>query len=546
MPNKNNKVLFLQSAPPKFEEIQKSIFNDGAVDFIWRIHKTFEKQIEQLYKDRLQRTVITQTLSTLDFKKSPERCDKSWTIAPLPPRLQNRHLDLGDVSASNTAHFVSSLNEDVQGIQVDFDDGHCPTWKNQLQAYQNIKLAVTGKLLGAPVTITTSPILMLRPRAWNMIEHNILIEGKEAIGPLVDFAILMYHNGKLLYEANSGPYFYLSKLEGASEASLWNEIFVWAQNELGLPQGTIKACVLIENIVSSFELEEILYALRDHSLGLNCGIWDYCASIISKFGDREEFLLPDRNKYVNMDRHFLSSYMKLVVGTCHARGAPATGGMAAAMLKPGSDVNDKESKVIITKILAAKLKEIECGVDGFMVYDARVVPQINELWKKSGATPNQISKKIEVNVTAQDLLSIPRDGVTLQGLRHNVAISILFIYYWLAGIGHFFYSGNVEDSATAEISRFQIWQWIRFSPPLEDDPKVHVTARLVEKTAASFAAHAHKNLCRSNAERKRLTAARYMCMELFLCRHPPEFITSYLNDNHKFRTLHNKALLSNL
>ncbi|CAH1634817.1 unnamed protein product [Spodoptera littoralis] len=541
-----NKVLFLQSAPPKFEEIQKTIFNDGAVDFIWRIHKTFEKQIEQLYKHRLQRTVITQTLSTLDFKKSPERNDKSWTIAPLPPRLQNRHLDLGDVSASNTAHFVSSLNEDVQGIQVDFDDGHCPTWKNQLQAYQNIKLAVLGKLLGAPVTITTSPILMLRPRAWNMIEHNILIEGKEAIGPLVDFAVLMYHNGKLLYEANSGPYFYLSKLEGATEASLWNEIFVWAQNELGLPLGTIKACVLIENIVSSFELEEILYALKNHSLGLNCGIWDYCASIISKFGDREEFLLPDRNKYVNMDRHFLNSYMKLVVGTCHARGAPATGGMAAAMLKPGSDANDKESKVIITKILAAKLKEIECGVDGFMVYDARVVPQINELWKKSGATPNQICKKFEVNVTAQDLLSIPRDGVTLQGLKHNVAISILFIYYWLAGIGHFFYSGNVEDSATAEISRFQIWQWIRFSPPLEDDPKVHVTAKLVEKTAASFAAHAHKNLCRSNAERKRLTAARYMCMELFLSRNPPEFITSYLNDNHKFRTLHNKALLSNL
>ncbi|XP_047027538.1 malate synthase 2-like isoform X2 [Helicoverpa zea] len=443
-----SKVLLLQSPPPKFEDIQKSIFNEGAVDFLYRLHKTFEKSIEKLYKDRLRRTVTTQTLSTLDFKRSPERSDKSWTIAPLPPRLLNRHLDLGDVSASNTAHFVSSLNEDVQGIQVDFDDGHCPTWKNQLQAYQNIKLAVKGKLLGAPVTITTSPILMLRPRAWNMIEHNILLFSR--------------------LERNRFP------------------------------------------------------------------------------GDREEFLLPDRNKYVNMDRHFLSSYLKLVVSTCHARGAPATGGMAAAMLKPGSDINDKESKAIITKILAAKQKEIENGVDGFMVYDARVVPHINELWKKSGATPNQICKKFDVNITPQDLLSIPRDGVTLQGIRHNVAITILFIYYWLAGIGHFFYSGNVEDSATAEISRFQIWQWIRFAPPLEDDPEVHVTARLIEKKAASFATHAHKNLCRSNAERKRLTAARYMSMELFLCRNPPEFITTYLNDNHKFRTLHNKALQSNL
>lgn len=539
-------VTILQSPPPKFEDIQKTIYCDKAVEFLSQLHSNFDKEIEQLYKDRLHRTVNTKFHSTLDFRKSTERTDKSWKIAPLPPRLNNRHLDLGDVSPSNTAHFVSSLNQDVQGIQVDFDDGHCPTWKNQLQAYHNVMLAVNGKLQGAPITITTCPILMMRPRPWNMIEHNILINGKEAIGPLVDFAILMYHNAKKLYEANSGPYFYLSKIEGASEAKLWNDIFIWAQNELGIPQGSIKACVLIENIISCFELEEILYALKEHSLGLNCGIWDYCASIISKFGDREEYLLPDRNKYVNIDRHFLSSYMKLVLSTCHARGAPATGGMAASMLKPGSDVTDKESKVIIKKILDDKMKEIEYGFDGFIVYDSRVVPHINELWKKSGATPNQITRQLEVNIAPQDLLSIPRDGVTLSGLKHNVAISILFIYYWLAGIGHFFYSGNVEDSATAEISRCQIWQWIRFSPPLEDDPKLRVTAKLVDKTASNFAAHAHKNLCRSNAERKRLTAARYMSMELFLARNPPEFITSYLNDNHKFRTLHNKAMLSNL
>ncbi|XP_026331951.1 uncharacterized protein LOC113239246 isoform X2 [Hyposmocoma kahamanoa] len=458
----------------------------------------------------------------------------------------NRHLDLGDVSASNTAHFVSALNSDVQGIQVDFDDGHCPTWRNQLLAFQNINLAVQGKLPGAPPSITTCPVLMLRPRAWNMIEHNILIDGKEAIGPLVDFAILMHHNAEALRKANSGPFLYLSKLEGASEAALWNEIFIWTQKEIGLPQGTIKACVLIENIVSSFELEEILYALREHSLGLNCGIWDYCASIIAKFGERKEYLLPDRNKYVNMERQFLDSYMRLVVGTSHARGAPATGGMAALMLQPGSDGSDDDSKAVINKILAAKLREIEIGADGFMVYDTRIVPYINELWKKNGSTPNQIHIKFDLDITTADLLTIPSGGVTSQGLKNNIAVSTLFIYYWLAGIGHFFYSGNVEDSATAEISRMQIWQWIRFAPTLEDDPTQRVTAKLIEKTVASFIAHAHKNLCRSNAERKRLTAARYMIMELFLARNPPEFLTSYLNDSHKFRTLHNKALLSNL
>lgn len=539
-------VILLQSPPPKLEDIQRNIFKKEALQFISDLHYQFDTQIEALFKERLLRSLDAKSNANLEFKKSPERNDKTWTIAELPSRLQNRHLDLGDVSASNTAHFVSVLNADVQGIQVDFDDGHCPTWKNQLVAFQNINLAVNGKLLGAPHNIYTCPLLMLRPRAWNMIEHNILIDGKEAIGPLVDFGILMYHNGKKLFEANSGPYFYLSKLEGASEAKLWNDIFVWSQKVLGLPQGTIKACVLIENIYSSFELDEILFALREHSLGLNCGIWDYCASIIAKFGDRKEFMLPDRNKYVNMDLHFLNSYMKLVVSTCHTRGAPATGGMAAAMLRPGSDGTDRESKGIINRILEAKLKEIETGVDGFLVYDSRVVPYINELWKKNAGAFNQIHRKFDFNITAKDLLSIPTGGVTLQGLRHNVAVTILFIYHWLAGIGHFFYSGNVEDSATAEISRSQVWQWIRFSAPLEHDPNMYVTPKLVEKKASHFASHAHKNLCRSNAERKRLTAAKYMSVELFFMRNPPEFITSYLNDNHKYRTLHNKALQSNL
>ncbi|KAI8440984.1 hypothetical protein MSG28_009262 [Choristoneura fumiferana] len=388
-----SEVILLQSPPPKLEEVQKKIFSVGALEFLANLHKEFDEDIDQLYKNRRKRSVELHTSFKLDFKKSPERLDRSWTIAPLPFRLQNRHLDLGDVSASNTAHFESALNTNVQGIQVDFDDGHCPTWRNQLLAFQNIYLAVNGKLHGAPLSI--------------------------------------------------------------------------------------------------------------------------------------KFLLPDRNKYVNMDRHFLSSYMRLVIATCHARAAPATGGMAAATLRPGADAADKESKEVINKILDAKLKEIEAGVDGFMVYDSRVVPHVNE-------------------ITAEDLLTIPSGGVTLQGLRHNVAVSIMFIYHWLAGIGHFFYNGNVEDSATAEISRTQIWQWIRFAPFLEDDPKKQVTAKLVEKAAASFSAHAHKNLCRSNAERKRLTAARYMSIELFLARNPPEFITSYLNDNHKFRTLHNKALLSNL
>ncbi|CAH0719107.1 unnamed protein product, partial [Brenthis ino] len=538
-------ILLLQSCPPKLEEIQKKIFCKGALEFIKNLHREFDSRIDQLYKNRLQLAVHLKHKDSLNFKVSAERSDITWKVAPLPVRLQNRHVDLGDVSAANAAHFAAALEADVQGVQVDFDDGHCPTWKNQLLAYNNINLAVNGKLPNAPLSITTCPVLMLRPRAWNMIDHDILIDGKEAIGSLVDFGILMYHNAKKLYEANSGPYFYLSKLEGSSEAQLWNDIFVWSQNQLDIPQGSIKACVLIENIISTFEMDEILFALKDHCMGLNCGIWDYCASIIAKFGDRKEFLIPDRNKYVNMDQKFLNSYLKLVIKTCHLRGALATGGMAAAMLKPGTDGTDEKSKTIVSKVLEAKSKEIEAGVDGFMVYDSRIVPYVNELWKKSGVNPNQIYRKLDIDVSPQDLLLIPTGGVTMQGLKHNVAVSILFIYHWLAGIGHFFYNGNVEDSATAEISRSQIWQWVRFAPALEDEPK-KVTATLIETVASNFATHAHKNLCRSNAERKRLNAAKYMSLELFLSRNPPEFITTYLNDNHKFRTLHNKAILSNL
>ncbi|VVC99695.1 unnamed protein product [Leptidea sinapis] len=537
-------LVLLQSPAPKLEDIQRKIFSTESKDFLTKLHREFDKAIVELYNNRTRRRVELKSFQNL--RKCNIGNSDSWKISPLPSRLQNRHLDLGDVSASNTAHFVNALNSEVQGIQVDFDDGHCPTWRNQLLAFNNINLVVNGKLAGAPISITTCPVLMLRPRAWNMIEHDILIDGKEPAGALIDFGLLMYHNAKKLYEANSGPYFYLSKLEGASEAKLWNDIFVWTQKELGLPLGTIKACVLIENILSTFELEQILYELREHSLGLNCGIWDYCASIIAKFGDKKEFLLPDRNKYVNMERTFLKSYMKLVIKTCHNHNAPATGGMAAAMLNPNTQGNDTGTKNVVNKVLEAKLREIEMGIDGFMVYDTRLVPHVNELWKKSSTTPNQIDRKLSDVITAQELLTIPSGGVTLQGLKHNVAVSILFIYYWLAGVGHFFYSGNVEDSATAEISRAQVWQWIRFSVPLEDDPSKVVSVKLVKKTAADFISHAHKSVCRSTAERKRLSAAHHMGLELFLAREPPEFITTYLSDSHKFRTLHNKALLSNL
>lgn len=436
------------------------------------------------------------------------------------------------MSPSDYIHFTSSLKANVQGIQVDFDDGHCPTWKNQIFGLYNIYRAVRNQIPNVP-KISDAPVLMLRPRAWNMIEHNMSINGKEVPGPLFDFGLLMFHNGSLLSQCESGPFFYLSKLEGAEEARLWNEIFIWSQLRLRIPYGTIKACVLIENILSSFEMDAILYELKDHSLGLNCGIWDYAASIISKFGDDSSFLLPDRNKYVDMSKPFLKKYMDLVVKTCHRRNAHATGGMSAKLLP---EKHSKDYGNILTSILDSKLTEIQAGVDGFMVYDLKLVEFVNDLWKKHGGPfLNQIRfSGSSEKITESDLLTLPKGGVTEDGLRHNITVGILFIYHWLCGKGVFVFKGSVEDSATAEISRAQIWQWIRHAAPIENKHSI-VTRNLVYNETSTIFDTLSKEYGFDNSAKVKLAVAFDVFTEIVNHRDFPEFITTYLSDNYVFR-----------
>lgn len=425
----------------------------------------------------------------------------------------------------------------MQGIQVDFDDGHCPTWRNQITGLHNVYKAVRNELANVPI-ISEAPILMLRPRAWNMLEHNMTIEGKEVPGSLLDFGLLIFHNGERLHECESGPFFYLSKLEGASEARLWDNIFTWTESRLGLPYGTIKACVLIENILSSFEMDEVLFNLKDHSLGLNCGIWDYAASIISKFGNDRAFVLPDRNKYVNMKRHFLKCYMELVVKVCHRRGAHATGGMAAQLLPAESD-NTEEFNKVLKKVLDGKLAEIRMGVDGFMVYDVGLVPHVNRLWKNYGGPSfNQIKYPgTPSEISEADLFKLPRGGVTVDGLKHNIAVSILFIFHWLKGTGNFPYKGAIEDSATAEISRSQIWQWIRHGATFEDDQRI-LTRILVDRYASDILKQLIIEYRLDSRDVINLHTARDLFTDIVNSREFPDFITTYLNDAHPFRKLH--------
>ncbi|XP_037316798.1 malate synthase-like isoform X2 [Pungitius pungitius] len=498
----------LSPPPPGLEAEYESLFSTGSLLFLQELISTFDEEVDQVLKLRISRKAhldLTADLPSFLESTTHIRRDPVWRVLPVPPRLQRRHVDIGDLAPCDTERFVKALQSSAQGLQVDFDDGNCPTYYNQIKGLHNVFKAVHNQIPNLP-HISHAPVLMLRPRAWNMVEHNLMVES-------------------------------------FMEARLWNKIFVWTQHKLGLPLGSIKATVLIENILAAFEMEEILYELRDHSAGLNCGIWDYSASIVNKFGHRQDFLLPDRSKYVNMEKHFLRSYMDLLVQTCHRRGALATGGMAALLL-PQDPLNDPHSTVLAT-VTRLKLLEIKAGVDGFMVYDLSLIEPMQKLFKLHTEGDNQLHQlRHDVTVTPEDLLTMPLGGVTLYGLKYNIAVGVLFVNAWLSGKGHFFYRGQVEDSATAEISRSQVWQWIRHQTQLEDDSRV-VSRRLVTMLIMELTREL-RTLCHSVRAKQRLHTAADMFLEVVLKRDFPEFITTYLIQDHTFLSSQNTEQVESL
>ncbi|XP_051277200.1 malate synthase-like [Dicentrarchus labrax] len=531
----------LSPPPSGLEAEHETLFTTDSLLFLRELISTFDEEVDEVLRLRVSRKAHLDLSGDLpSFQESTRhiRRDAAWRVRPVPPRLQRRHVDIGDLAPCDTQRFIKALLSPAQGIQVDFDDGNCPTYHNQIKGIHNVFKVVHNQFPNVP-PISQAPVLMLRPRAWNMVEHNMMVEGKEAPGPLFDFGLLMFHCGKTLFENQSGPFFYLSKVESLMEARLWNKIFVWTQQKLGLPPGCIKATVLIENVLAAFEMEEILYELRDHSAGLNCGIWDYSASFVNKFGHRQAFLLPDRSKYVNMEKRFLRSYMDLLVQTCHRRGALATGGMAALLL-PQDPLSESHRRVLDT-VTRLKMLEIKAGVDGFMVYDLSLIEPMQKLFKLHTEGDNQlIQLRNDVTVSPDDLLSMPSGGVTLYGLKYNIAVGVLFINAWLSGSGHFFYRGQVEDSATAEISRSQVWQWIRHQTQMEDDSRV-VSRRLVTDLTNEVMMELSA-LCHSVRAKQRLHTAADMFLEVVLKRDFPEFITTYLNLDHTFLRSQNRQV----
>jgi malate synthase len=468
---------------PGFE----TILTAPALELVARLHRTFEPRRQELLAVRAARAKRLDAGERPDFPAETKAIrDAEWKIAPVPKALQLRRVEItGPVDSKMV---INAFNSGADSYMTDFEDSNSPLWTNQIQGQINIGQAIRRSLsfeqesaAGTKTYRLNEKIatLQVRPRGWHLDEKHVTIDGQRVSGGLFDFALFMFHNAKEQLARGAGPYFYLPKLESRQEARLWNEVFVMTQQALGLPQGTIKATVLIETILAAFEMDEILYELREHSAGLNAGRWDYIFSCIKKFKLDEDFCLADRAT-VTMTAPFMRAYALLLLKICHRRGAPAIGGMSA--LIPIKN-DPAKNEIAMAGIIADKRRDAEDGYDGgWVAHPGLVEAAMKEFVTVLGDRPNQFEKqKPEVHVTAADLLDFePEKPITEAGLRMNINVGIHYLGAWLAGNGCVPIHNLMEDAATAEISRSQVWQWIRSPKGVLDDGR-KVTAALVKQ-----------------------------------------------------------------
>ena len=462
------------------------VLDGDALAFVGRLHERFDPRRQELLAARRERRARIAAGGTLDFlPETREIREGDWQVAPAPADLRDRRVEI--TGPVDRKMIINALNSGARGFMADFEDSLSPTWQNVIEGQANLTDAIEGTIEytgpdGRQYRLgDQTATLLVRPRGWHLPEKHLQIDGRPAAGALVDAGLFLYHNARRLLDAGSGPYFYLPKMESHLEARLWNDVFCFAQDELGIDRGTIKATVLIETLPAAFEMEEILYELRDHSAGLNAGRWDYMFSTIKMFPDRPEFVLPDRND-VKMTAPFLRAYTELLVRTCHRRGAHAMGGMAALI---PSRKDPEANERAIAAVAADKQREAGDGFDGTWVAHPDVVPTaMAEFDKVLGGRPNQVDRRREdVAVGAADLLDVastPGD-ITEAGLRNDVNVGIQYISSWLRGNGAAGIYGMMEDAATAEIARTQVWQWIRHERTLAEGPQV--TPDLVRRIA---------------------------------------------------------------
>ncbi len=441
-----------------------TILSTQALGFVQALVRRFEPRRREILAKRKLTQARLDAGWDPEFRPDTEEIRRGhWTVGSVPPDLQDRRVEItGPVDRKMV---INALNSGANVFMADFEDSHSPTWQSTVEGQGNLFEAVRRTLAftsseGKPYRLKAEiATLFVRPRGWHLNEKHVLYEGQAVSASMVDFGLFFFHNATEQIRRGTGPYFYLPKLESYEEAKLWDDIFVFAEHTLGIAHGSIKATVLIETILGAFEMEEILYALKDHIVGLNCGRWDYIFSFIKKFRHRPDKVLPDR-ALVTMTQPFLKAYSELVIQVCHRRGAHAMGGMAAQIpIKDDAAANT----VALERVRADKRREAFAGHDGTWVAHPGLVAIAREEFDRVlGTRPNQVEKMREdVRVTAADLLAVPAGAITEAGLRVNVSVGLQYLEAWLRGNGCVPLNHLMEDAATAEISRAQIWQWIR-------------------------------------------------------------------------------------
>ncbi len=452
---------------PEFEQI----LTPQAVAFVAKLHRQFDALRQELLARRAARQKHFDSGKLPGFLPDTAKIrDADWTVARQPGDLLDRRVEI--TGPTDRKMVINALNSGASTFMADFEDANCPTWYNMIDGQLNLRDAVRRAIsleqTGRHYRLNEkTAVLMVRPRGWHLVEKHVLVDGKPISGGIFDFGLYFYHNAMELISRGAGPYFYLPKIESHLEARLWNDIFKSSQDELGVGQGSIKATVLIETVLAAFEMDEILWELKDHSAGLNIGRWDYIFSCIKKFRGNKDFCLADRGQ-VTMTAPFLRAYALLLVKTCHRRNAPAMGGMAAQIpIKNDPAANE----AALEKVRQDKIREVSDGCDGTWVAHPALVPIAREVFDKHMPQANQYGKqRPEVTASATSLLDFqPEKPITEGGLRNNISVGIQYVGAWLAGNGCVPVFNLMEDAATAEISRSQIWQWIRSPKGVLDD-----------------------------------------------------------------------------
>jgi malate synthase len=456
------------------------ILSPEAIEFLVKLHDNFAPRVEEILAARKARQAQFDAGELPDFlPETKEIRESDWTVAPIPEDLLDRRVEI--TGPTERKMLINALNSGAKCFMACLEDAHSPTWQATLEGQINLYDAVRRNIEftspeGKRYALNDqTAVLIVRPRGWHLLEKHMLIRGKAIPGALFDFGLYFFHNAKAALDAGTGPYFYLPKMEAHREARLWNDVFNFAQDELGLPRGTIKATVLIETLPAVFELDEILYELRDHIVGLNCGRWDYIFSYIKTFRNDPERVQPDRAQ-VTMTVPFMRAYSLLVIKTCHRRGAFAMGGMAAQIPVKGDEAANEAA---YEKVRADKEREAKDGHDGTWVAHPGLVPVAMEIFDKYMPQPNQLDKqRPDVSASRDELIAVPEGTITEGGLRNNISVAIQYMASWLGGRGAVPIFNLMEDAATAEISRCQIWQWINRPTGVLDDGR-RVTLEMV-------------------------------------------------------------------